>query len=83
MTTNFDLTNDLFLAAHGCLPTDHPAWEKQIELEDECQSARNIDPLSASNIDPLMMIVGAGRTPELVRVAQAFGPRGAMVMLCS
>lgn len=34
-----DLTNETFLDAHGCLPTDHPAWEAQLELEDEMRSA--------------------------------------------
>ncbi|CDN47538.1 DNA-directed RNA polymerase [Neorhizobium galegae] len=37
--TSHDLTNELFLAAHGCLPTEHPGWEKQIALEDEMRSA--------------------------------------------
>lgn len=69
--------------------TDLTNWQRQDHVGgkdkrfDACQSARNVAPLSASNIDPLMMIVGAGRTPELVRVAQAFGPRGEMVRLCS
>lgn len=37
--TELDLTNELFLAAHGCLPTEHEAWEKQIALEEEMRSA--------------------------------------------
>lgn len=34
-----DLTNDLFLSTHGILPTDHPAWDAQLDLEDEMRSA--------------------------------------------
>jgi DNA-directed RNA polymerase len=34
-----DLTNDTFLATHGILPTDHPAWDRQLELEGEMRSA--------------------------------------------
>lgn len=34
-----DLTNELFLNTHGMLPTDHPSWQRQIELEDEMRSA--------------------------------------------
>ncbi len=36
--TDTDLTNELFLATHGMLPTDHPAWEKQMALEEEMRS---------------------------------------------
>ncbi len=36
---DIDHTNELFLAAHGCLPTEHEAWDKQIALEEEMRSA--------------------------------------------
>ena len=34
-----DLTNSLFQSTNGCVPTDHPAWEAQMELEAEMRSA--------------------------------------------
>lgn len=39
MTDSHDLTNEVFYAAHGCLPTEHEGWEKQLELEEEMRSA--------------------------------------------
>lgn len=39
VTNSLDLTNEIFLATHGVLPTEHRAWEKQLELEDEMRSA--------------------------------------------
>ncbi|OCJ67957.1 hypothetical protein A6U97_04445 [Agrobacterium tumefaciens] len=68
--TSHDLTNELFLAAHGCLPQEHPGWEKQIDLEDEMRSAgiarfekaleKNRDRHSeASNLSSRRMIIHA------------------------
>lgn len=34
-----EITNEVFLAAHGILPNEHPNWERQIELEEEMRSA--------------------------------------------
>ena len=35
---NPDQTNEIFLATHGILPTEHPAWKRQIALEEEMRS---------------------------------------------
>lgn len=68
--TELDLTNELFLATHGCLPTEHEAWEKQLALEEEMRSAgiarfeksleKNRDKhAEASNLSSRRMIIHA------------------------
>ncbi len=76
-----DLTNELFLAAHGCLPTEHPNWEKQIELEEEMRSAgiarfekrlemNQTKQSEASNISSKRMIIHAHQ--KVVEGIEAF-----------